>query len=158
MNYCPRSDKITEYCLGVLVGKEKEDFEKHLGSCKKCQYELEVEKALRAELSEEFNPGFIEGKLRMRMELLGAQDIRSFWLYTFRMAVTGISAAIAGFVLIPMLVRFLFGFSPSLSQCGQAVAEFLGKLAPGSAFLAVLGAGYVAVFIISMYSLAQIRR
>ena len=158
MNYCPQADRIIAYCWGELTVEDRENFEMHLKSCEICQHELGIERAIEGELSTEFDPGFIESKVRMRLQLLPVRDIWSFRLYTFRMAVSGISAAIAAFFLIPMLVRFLFGISPNLSQFGHSVAELLGKLAPGNAFLAIFGVGYIAVFIISMYSLTQIRR
>jgi anti-sigma factor RsiW len=158
MNFCPHAEKIVDYCLDAWAGKDREEFERHLETCEVCQRELRIEKAVENELSEEFDPGFIENRVRVRLQLWQAQDIRSFWLYTFRVAVSGIAAAIAGFVLIPMLVRFLSGVSPNLSQYAQGAAGLLGKLAPGNAFLAILGVGYVAIFVVSVYSLAQIRR
>ena len=158
MSSCPQAERLVDYCLGELTGKERANFERHLKSCAICQQELQVEMAIQKELSEEFDPGFIESKIGVRLETWHAQDAWSFGLYAFRMAVCGITAAIAGFVLIPMLVKFLLGFSPNLSQYMQGAAELLGNLAPGNLFLVVLGFCYIAVFIASMYSLAQIRR
>jgi hypothetical protein len=158
MNSCPQAERFVDYCLGELTGKEKEDFERHLKSCVICQQELQVEMAIRKELSEEFNPGFIEHKIRVRLQLGFAQDTQSFWLYAFRMAVWGITALIAGFVLIPMLMKFLLGITPNLSQFTRGVAELLSNLAPGNVFLVILGFCYISVFIASMYSFAQIRR
>jgi hypothetical protein len=158
MNSCPQTEKIVHYCLDELAGKEKEFFEIHLRSCEICQRELQVEKVIESELSAEFDPGFIESKIRIRLQLWQAQDARSFWLYAFRMVVYGITAAIAGFVLIPMLVKLLTGSFPNLSQYTHGMADLLGRLAPGNLFLMVLGFCYIAVFIASIYSLAQIRR
>jgi hypothetical protein len=158
MNYCPQAKKVADYYLNGLTGKDREDFEIHLESCEICQHELGIERAIDSELSEEFDPGFIENKVKVRLQLRQVQDTRSFWLYAFRMAVCGITAAIAGFVLIPMLVKFLSGFSLNLSQYTQGAAELLGNLAPGSLFLVVLGFCYISVFIVSTYSLVQMRR
>jgi len=158
MSYCPHADKIIAYCLGGLTVEEMKNFEIHLKSCEICQHELGIEKTIESELSEEFAPGFIEGRVMARWQLLGARDRRSFWLYAFRMAVSGISAAIAAFVLIPMIVSSLSGLSPNLSQYVQGIGELLGGLAAGNVFLAVLGFSCVAVFLASMYSLAQVRR
>lgn len=158
MNCCPHAEKIVDYCLDELTGKGREEFERHLRSCELCQRELSIQRAVEDELSEKFDPGFVENRVMERLQLWQAQDARSFWLYTFRMAVCGVAAAIAGFVLIPMLVRMLSGVSPGLSQYIQGAGELLGQLAPSGVFIAVLGFGYVAVFVVSMYSLAQIRR
>ncbi|MGB7054251.1 MAG: hypothetical protein WBE28_02895 [bacterium] len=158
MNSCPQAEKIIYYCLGALADKEKEEFEIHLKSCKVCQHELGIEMAIENELSEEFEPGFVENRIRARLELRQAQDMRSFWLYAFRMAVYGLTAAIVGFVLIPFLLKFPLKSMPDLSKYTDGVAALLGKLAPGNAFFIVLGFCFIAVFIASMYSLAQIRR
>ena len=158
MNSCPQAEKIVAYCLGELTGREKEDFEIHLKSCEICRRELSVEMAIENELSSEFDPGFIENRIMTRVQLKQNQNMRAFWLYTFRMAVYGITAAIAAFVLIPMLSKSLIDSFPSLSQYAHGAAELLGKLAPGNVFILLLGFCYVAVFIASMYSLAQVRR
>lgn len=158
MNSCPQAEKITDYCLGALADNEKEEFEIHLKSCRVCQHELAVEMAIENELSEEFEPGFIENRIRARLELRQAQDMRSFWLYAFRMAVYGLTAAIVGFVLIPFLLKFPLKSMLDLNKYTDGAAELLGKLAPGNAFYIVLGFCFIAVFIASMYSLAQSRR
>jgi len=158
MNSCPQVEKIVDYCLGELTGREKGNFEMHLKSCEICQRELRVEMAVENELSREFDPGFIENRIKARLQLKQTQDMRSFWLYAFRMAVYGVTAAVAAFVLIPMLLKSLLGSVPNLSQYTQGVGELLGKLAPGNMFIMVLGFCYIAVFVVSMYSLAQIRR
>jgi anti-sigma factor RsiW len=158
MSYCPQADKIVDYCQGRLTTKEREDLERHMESCELCQRELQIERSIESELSAEFDPGFIENKVKVRLQLWNGQDTRSFWLYAFRMAVYGLTAAVVGFALIPKLVRFLLGFSPDLSRCVQGTAGLLNSLGPGTAFIAILGVCYIAVFIASMYSLAQIRR
>ena len=158
MNCCPHAEKIIDYCLGELTGRAKEEFEEHLRTCELCQRELSIQETVVDELSEEFDPGFVESRVMERFMIWQAQDVRSFWLYTFRMAVCGVAAAIAGFVLIPMLVRLVSGVSPGLGQYIQGAGELLGQLAPGSVFIAILGFGYVAVFVVSMYSLVQMRR
>jgi len=158
MNSCPQAEKIVDYCLDELTDREKENFQTHLKTCDICQRELRIETAIENELSEEFDPGFIENRIRARLQLRQAQDMRSFWLYTFRMAVYGVTAAVAAFILIPLLLKSLLGSIPSLSQCAHEAAELLGTLAPGNVFIMVLGFCYIAVFVVSMYSLVQIRR
>jgi hypothetical protein len=158
MSFCPHAEKVIDYCLYELTGKEREDFEKHLRSCDICQRELRIQRAVEDELLQEFDPGFVESKVMERLSIWQTQDTRSFWLYTFRVAVCGIAAAIAGFVLIPMLVRLLSGVFPNLSQYMQGASELLGQLAPGSVFLVALGFCYITVFTVSMFSLAQMRR
>ena len=158
MNSCPQTEKIVDYCLSELTGKEKENFEMHLKSCTICQHELALEIAIENELVQEFDPGFVENRIRARLQLRQAQDMRSFWLYTFRMVVYGITAAIAAFVLIPFLFKIPLRSFPDLSKFTEGVAELLGKIAPGNAFFIILGFCYVAFFIVSMYSLVKIQR
>jgi anti-sigma factor RsiW len=158
MNFCPQAEKIIDYCLNQLTDEERKEFQTHLESCKICQRELALEMAIENELAQEFDPGFVENRIKVRLQLQQERDMRSFWLYAFRMAVYGISAAIAGFVLIPLLSRFIDGSVPDLSQYTHGFAEMLGNLAPGNTIYIVLGFCYIAVFIASMFSLAQIRR
>ena len=84
MNSCPQAEKIADYCLGELTDREKENFETHLEACDICQRELRIEIAIENELSEEFDPGFIESRIRACLQIRQAQDMSSFWLYAFR--------------------------------------------------------------------------
>ncbi len=158
MNSCPQADKIINYCLDQLTEEEKIDFLLHLDSCATCQHELALEKAIENELAQEFDPGFIENKIRVRLQLWRAQNMRSFWLYAFRMVVCGITAAIAGFILIPLLLDFLLGTAPKLGQYAHGIGELVSGLAPGNEFYIVLGISFIAIFAVSVYSLVQIRR
>ena len=158
MNSCTQAEKIVAYCLDELTDKEKKNLEIHLKSCAICQHELAVEMAIERELSEDFDPGFVENRIRARLELRQAQNMRSFWLYTFRMAVYGLTAAIVGFILMPFLLKFPLKSVPDLSKYTSGVAELVDKLSPGNAFFVVLGFGFIAVVIASMYSLVQARR
>ena len=158
MSFCPHAEKVIDYCSHDLNEKEREDFEKHLSSCDVCQRELRIQRTVEDELLQEFDPGFVESRVIERLKIWQAEDVRSFWLYAFRVAVSGIAAAIAGFVLIPMLIRLVSGVSPGLGQYVQEAGELLGQLAPGSVILVAAGFCYITVFAVSMYSLALMRR
>lgn len=158
MNSCSQAEKIVDYCFDQLNEEEKEEFLLHLKSCKVCQHELALEQAIESELTQTFDPGFIENKVRFGLQLQQARSMRSFWLYTFRMGVYGLVACISGFILIPLLLRFFFSVAPNLGNYANGVLNLAGRLAPGNEFYVFLGISCIAVVMASMYSLVQIRR
>jgi hypothetical protein len=109
MKSCPHTEKILEFRLGLLTGVEAQAFKEHLDTCPICQRELQLESTIEKELSKELNPGFIEEFVHARVQAQRMIDTRSFWLYTVRVAIYGIVAAISGLVLIPLLMKFLLG-------------------------------------------------
>ena len=158
MNSCQHAEKIIEYRLNRLTEEEKTEFETHLKSCEICQQELQVEMAIENELSAELDPGFIENRIKARMQLRQARDMRSFWLYAFRMVVYGVTATIVSMILLPVLLKFPLSSVLDLSIHSSGVAGLLGQLAPFSTFVVIFGFCYIAVFFASMYTLTQIRR
>jgi hypothetical protein len=109
MNSCPHTEKILEFRLGLLTGVKAQAFKEHLDKCPICQRELQLESAIEKELSMELNPGFIEEYVRARVQAQRMTDMRSFWLYTVRVAIYGVVAAISGLVVIPLIMKFLLG-------------------------------------------------
>lgn len=158
MNSCQHAEKIIEYRLNQLTEEEKTEFETHLKSCEICQQELQVEMAIENELSAELDPGFIENRIRARLQLRQARDVRSFWLYAFRMAVYGVTATIVSMLLLPVLLKFPLSSVLDLSKYSSGVAGLLDQLAPFNTFFIIFGFCYIAVFFASMYTLTQIQR
>ncbi len=158
MNSCQHAEKIVDYRLNQLTEEEKAVFEAHLKSCEICQHELQVEMAIENELSAELDPGFIENRIKARLQLRQARDVRSFWLYAFRMAVYGVTATIVSMILLPVLLKFPLSSVLDLSKYSSGLAGLLGQLAPFNAFVVIFGFCYIAVFFASMYTLTQIRR
>lgn len=158
MNYCPHADEVIDYTLHRLTGKKKSAFEAHLEFCSLCQRELAIEMAVGNELSVELQPGFIEQRIIERLDVYRQRDMRSFWLYSYRIVVLGIAAAIACFVLLPYVLRFPINSLPALSKQTAALADFFGGLAPVNPILLVIGCGYIALIASSIYALGHVRR
>jgi hypothetical protein len=158
MNSCQHAEKIIEYRLNQLTEEEKTEFETHLKSCEICQQESQVEMAIENELSAELDPGFIENRIKAHLQLRQARDVRSFWLYAFRMAVYGVTATIVSVILLPVLLKFPLSSVLDLSKYSSGVAGLLGELAPFNSFFIMFGFCYIAVFFASMYTLTQIQR
>ena len=158
MNSCEQVEKIIDYRLHQLTDEQKREFEVHLKSCAVCQRELAIELVIENELAVELQPGFVENKVMVHLQLKQTQDMRSFWLYAYRMIVLGITAAIACFVLVPFLLKFPFKFFPDLSRYTSGLAEFVGGLAPANPIFMVIGLCYVLLIVSSIYSLTHTRR
>lgn len=158
MNSCQQAERLIDYLLKQLTDEEKKEFETHLKSCQLCRHELQVEQAIESELSVELQPGFIENRIRARLQVRQARDMRSLWMYVFRMVVYGVTAAIVGIITIPFLLKLPIASPTDLGKYANEAAELLGQIAPVNTFLIIFGICYVAVFLASMYSLAQIRR
>ena len=158
MNSCQQAEKLIDYLLKQLTDEEKREFEVHLKSCELCQKELQIESVIENELSTELQPGFIENRIRARLQLRQARDMRPLWMYVLRMVVYGVTASVVSVVLLPFLLKLPIISSADLSKYTSGVAELLGKIAPANTFLIIFGICYIAVFLASMYSLAQIRR
>jgi anti-sigma factor RsiW len=158
MNSCQRAERLIDYLLKQLTEEEKKEFEAHLKSCELCRQELQLERVIESELSEELQPGFIENRIRAQLQVRQARDIRSLWMYVFRMVVYGVTAAIVSITMVPFLLRLPLISSIDLSKYTSEAAELLGQIAPVNTFLIIFGICYVAVFLASMYSLSQIRR
>jgi hypothetical protein len=157
MNSCPHAEKIIDYQLQQLTEEEKAEFETHLISCEICQQELQVETAIESELSAELEPGFVENRIMTRLQLRQARNMRSFWLYTFRMAVYGVTAAVVSMILLPVLLKLPLPSGLDLSSYSSGVAGLLGQLEPFNTFFIIFGFCYIAVFFASIYTLTQIR-
>jgi len=155
MKSCQHSEKIVAYRLGSLTDKETREFEVHLKTCSACQQELKIESTIEKELSVELQPGFIEGKVLAHIKLYQARDMRSFWLYAFRMIVYGITAIIVGLIFIPLILKFpidrVFDFIGLSTLTNQMVTST-------NFALLLIGLGYILIFISTLYSFAHIRR
>lgn len=158
MNSCQQAEKLIDYLLQQLTDEEKREFELHLKSCELCQRELQIENVIENELSTELHPGFIENRIRARLQLRQVRGMRSLWMYVLRMVVYGVTASVVGVVLFPFLLKLPTIASADLSKYTSGVAELLGQIAPANTFLIIFGICYIAVLLASMYSLAQIRR
>ena len=139
MNSCQHAEKIIEYRLNQLTEEEKTKFETHLKSCEICQQELQVEIAIENDLSAELDPGFIENRIKARLQLRQARDVRSFWLYAFRMAVYGVTATIVSMILLPVLLKLPLPSVLDLSDYSSGIAGLMGQLAPFSTFFIIFG-------------------
>ena len=158
MNSCQQAEKLIDYLLQQLTEEEKREFELHLKSCEQCQRELQIENVIDNELSTEMQPGFIESRIRERLKLRQARDMRPLWMYVLRMVVYGLTASVVSIVLFPFLLKLPIIASADLGKYTNGVAELLGQIAPANTFLIIFGICYIAVLLASMYSLAQIRR
>jgi hypothetical protein len=148
MNSCPHSEKILEFRLGLLTGVEAQAFKEHCVKCPMCQRALQLELAIEKELSMELNPGFIEKYVRARVQAQHMTDMRSFWLYTVRVASYGVVAAISGLVVIPLLVKFL-------SELRLDPVVRVMDLIPSP--ILTIGFGIILLIASSIYSLVSIR-
>lgn len=157
MNSCEYVDRIIDYRMDQLTDDQKKEFELHLKSCAVCQREMAIEMAIEDELAVELEPAFIENKIMVRLRLRRAQDLRSFWLYAYRMVVLGITAAIVCFVLLPFLLKFPLKSFPDLGRYASGLAEFLGELAPANPILVAVGFCYILLIASSVYSLVHSR-
>lgn len=157
MNSCEYVDKIIDYRMGQLTEEQKRELELHLKSCTVCQREMIIELLVEDELAVELEPGFIENKTMARLPLRQAQDLRSFWLYAYRMVVLGMTAAIVCFVLLPFLLKFPLKPFPDLSRYTSGLGEFLSVLAPANPILVTIGFCYILLIASSVYSLVHSR-
>ncbi len=155
MKSCRYSETIVAYRLGLLSGQETREFEAHLAACSVCQQELKIESTIEKELSIELQPGYIEGKVLAHIRLHQARDMRSFWLYAFRMIVYGVTAIIIGFIFIPHILKFPIGRVFDLTGLSILTSQMVTSTY--FAFL-IIGLGYILIFISTLYSFARIRR
>ncbi|UCD19026.1 MAG: zf-HC2 domain-containing protein [candidate division WOR-3 bacterium] len=158
MNSCPYIEKIIDYRLHRLTDEERSSFETHLDSCPSCRHELAIEMAVEDELAAEFQPGLIEQAVMRRLEIQREKDIRSFWLYSYRIAVLGITAAIAIFVLLPYLLKFPRSYQLDMGKYAVAFRDFFAGLAAIDPIFLFMGFGYFLLITSSIYALAQLRR
>lgn len=159
MNFCQHTEKLLAYRLGLLTETEAREFEHHLEMCSVCQRELKIESAIEGELSVEFQPGFIENKIRARMQLLHARDMRSFWLYAFRMAIYAVVAIVFGSVTIPFILSFPSTQFAHLSKLFNSLSQLMGRITtPAHGFFFLIGLGSFLIIISSFYSFVHIRR
>lgn len=152
---CRHSETIVAYRLGLLSDQEAREFEVHLKTCSACQQELKIESAIEKELSIELQPGYIEGGVLAHFRLHQARDMRSFWLYAFRMIVYGVTAIIIGFIFIPLIVKFPIGRVFDLTGLSILASQMVA-----STYFAlfIIGLGYILIFISTLYSFTHIRR
>jgi hypothetical protein len=158
MNSCKYVESIIDYRLGQLTDEQEREFEIHLKSCAVCQQELALEQIIENELAVEFRPGLIENRIMARLRLREAEDMRSFWLYAYRMTVLGISAAIACVVLVPFLLHFPLKSFPDLGKYASGLAEFVDGLVPANPIFIIIGFCYMLLVVSSIYSLTYARR
>jgi hypothetical protein len=158
MNLCEYSDQVLDYRLGRLTVEQKREFEAHLESCEICQQEMAIETAIEKELAIELQPGLIEGKTIARLRLLETRDMRSFWLYAYRMIVVGITVTIAVFVLLPFLSTFPFKSFLDLGKYGSGLSEVLGGVVAVNPIFLVIGFCYLLLIASSICSLGYTRR
>jgi hypothetical protein len=158
MNSCQHVDKIIDYHLGYLSEDQKVAFEAHLKSCKMCQRELQVELAIEEELSEKLQPGFVEARIKARLQLRRTMDVRAFLLYVYRTAVYAVTAAMVGLVLVPFLLKLPLSTPLDLSRYTNGLAGLLNKLLPANNLFIVIGLCYMLFVVTSVFSLARIRR
>lgn len=158
MNSCPHADKIIDYHLGQLSEDEKMAFEVHLKSCKICQHELQVELAIENELSDEMQPGFIEARIKARLQLRRSMDVRGFLLYAYRTAVYAVTAVVVGLILVPFLLKLPLFVHLDLSRYTNGLVESLKSLPPANNLFIVIGLCYMLFIVTSVFSLSRIRR
>ncbi len=155
MNFCPHAEEMTGYLLRQLNEEEKRAFEAHLASCPVCQKEMALERVIEDELRLGLDPGCVEHKIIDGYEVYKHRDMRSFWLYAYRTAVLGIAAAVACFVLLPLLLRSSIGSLPILER---SIAGMVGGLATIDPVYLFMGFGYFVIAASSIYAYAQLRR
>ncbi len=158
MNSCPYIEKIIDYRLYRMTDEERSSFETHLDSCPSCRHELAIEMAVEEELAAEFQPGLIEQAVMRRLEIRTERDMRSFWLYSLRTVVLGITAAIVVFVLLPHLLKLPRSYFPDVSKYAVAFADVCAGLAAIDPIFLFMGFGYFLLITSAIYALAQLRR
>lgn len=159
MNSCQHTEKLLAYRLGLLTESEAREFEHHLEECPVCQRELKIESAIEGELSVEFQPGFIETRVRAHVQLRQARDMRSFWLYSMRIAIYGVVAIVIGLTLMPFILKFPFAQLFDLSNLISGISQLTSRITiPAYGFLFIIGLGYILTILSSIYSFARIQK
>jgi anti-sigma factor RsiW len=130
---------VLDYVLGLMDGREREDFEAHLEGCRHCSEELELERAIAAGLAEmERPPVDLAPSVSRRLVTLGRGRI------SWRSFVSAGGMVAAAVMLVLNLVRFL---PPNADRQIEAALRVLQRNAAsvqGSGILmATLGAGTV---------------
>ncbi|MDH4209851.1 MAG: zf-HC2 domain-containing protein [candidate division WOR-3 bacterium] len=158
MNSCEHVDKVIDYRLHRLTGKQEKEFEAHLESCAVCRQEMAIELAIEGELAVELKPGFIEDRVMVHLRLRREQGLRSLWLYIYRVIVLGLTAAVVTFVLMPFLLKFPLKSFFEISQLASGLDGLLDGLPQVNPIFVAVGFGYVLLIASSIYTLARTRR
>ncbi len=158
-NSCQYTEKLLAYRLGLLTETEAREFEHHLEVCSICQREFKIESTIEKELSVELQPGFIESRVRTRVQVQQTQNGRFFWLYAFRMAVYAVVAMVFGSIIIPSILKFpsvqLFDFG----QLVSSLSQLTGRMTIHAyGFVFIIGVGSVLIIVSSFYSLVHMQR
>ena len=158
-NSCQHNEKIVTYCLGLLSEKERKEFENHLQTCSLCQRELQIESGIEKVLGVELEPGFIESKVLTRVRLHQAKDMRSFWLYSLRMAIYGVAAIVLGLIFSSFLLRFPFAQYFDIGKYISSLSGLPGQAMASTYFVFfIIGVGYILIILSSLYSFARLQK
>ncbi len=139
MSSCDRSDRVLDYVLGLMDGRERGEFEAHLEGCRHCREELELERAIASGLRVmEEPPPDLAASVGRSLVTMGRGR------FSWRSLVSAGGMVAAAVMLVLNLVRFL---PPNADRQLEAALRILQRNAAsvqGSGIiLATLGAGTV---------------
>jgi hypothetical protein len=158
-NSCQHIEKLLAYRLGLLTETEAREFEHHLEVCPLCQREFKIESTIEKELSVELQPGFIERRVRTRIQVQQTQNGGFFWLYAFRMAVYAVVAMVFGSVIIPFILKFPSAQFFDFSKLVGSLSQFMDRITvPAYGFVFIIALGSVLIIVSSLYSLVRMQR